>query len=81
MTVVITSYFCCLPSLFIALFDPFFEFLFSESNNLDILNKRPFPVFLDALAADQQKPWTHSVLSAWHHISLEAVCMQSPCSK
>lgn len=41
MTVAITNYFYCLPSLFIASFDPFFEFLLSESNNRDILNKRP----------------------------------------
>lgn len=41
MTVAITNYFYSLPSLFIALFDPFFEFLLPESNNRDILNKRP----------------------------------------
>lgn len=62
MNVAITNYFYCLPSIFITLFDPFFAFFLSESNILDILNKRPPPVFLDALAADQQKPRTHSIL-------------------
>lgn len=59
-------------------FDPFFAFFLSESNILDMFNKKTPSLFLDALAADQQKPLKDLILWAWHHISLEVVYMQSP---
>lgn len=43
-----------------------------------MLNKETPPLFLDAVAADQQKPLKDLILEAWHHISLEVVYMQSP---
>lgn len=63
---------------FIVFFDPFFAFYLSESNILDMFNKETPTLFLDALAANQQKPLRDLILWAWHHISLEVVYMQSP---
>lgn len=37
-------------------FDPSFALLLSESNIPDMFNKETPPLFLDAMAADQQKP-------------------------
>lgn len=34
-------------------------------------------MFLDSLAADQQKPSEDLILYAWHHISLGVVYMHS----
>lgn len=42
-----------------------------------MFNKETPSLFLDALAADQQKPLKDLILEAWHHISLEVVYMQS----
>lgn len=78
MTDAVVTLFLLSSIFFIVSFDPFSTFFLSESNILDTFNKETPSLFLDALAADQQKPLKGLILWGWHHISLEVVYMQSP---